>query len=122
MNIQEMTITELEELKAKWYSVNMESILCIRGVAEELGTCFVSKYTFQLDDINVYVDNYGRYMTVHVGDKLVCSTHQCEQLFIPGEWVAKILALYGEAMQRRQERMDVTKEKKRLDLVAQLTL
>ncbi len=51
------------------------------------------------DAVYVYVDDYGGYMTVHVGGenphrggRPVCSTHATDSFFIPGPWEAAVLA------------------------------
>lgn len=117
------TVEELKQLKKQWYQDAMDKgmIAKIGKVCRELGSKVPAKwgpkYQFDSDGLSLYVDDYGHYMTATYKNKLVCSTHFCEQLFVPGEWEKIIEDQYPEAEKKEEiknsERLH--KEKKQLE-------
>ena len=96
------TLEGLQELKAKTYKLAQTTGIInligkvARALGERVSQNYGPKYRFTTDACEVYVDDYGNFMTVKVDGKLVCSTHN-EKLFVPGPWVASIHAAYLEA-------------------------
>ena len=110
MDIKQMTKEELLKLKYQRYKNATEdgTIDKLYLIAEELGeklsATYGPKYSWDNDQINIYVDNYGHYMTVNIDDKLVCSTHFCDQFIIPGKWLDTVLKSYQEAYEKSKQR------------------
>src|SRR5438046_3119734 len=123
MDIQDMTVAELHDYKAECHRIaDVTGLLHkIADVARWLGRDPVSirepgyrsahgpKYQYSIGtgetEITVYVDDYGRYMTVHLNGKRVCSTHQTERLFVPGEWSSIVAAHWGKAHAARDAKI-----------------
>jgi hypothetical protein len=134
--IKEMTIEELKLLKIDWYRAAVEngSIAMCNLVARTFGRDPISienpgfsstygpKYLWRNGDIEIYVDDYGKYMTVKIDGKLVCSTHVTERLFIPGEWVERVRPFAESAAVKKSEWQLSEAEKKRRELIEELTL
>lgn len=53
--------------------------------------------------IEIFIDNYGNYMTVHLDGKLICSTHVCQKLYIPRDWEDGIEQMYKDAVAKNRE-------------------
>lgn len=130
MDLQKMTIEELEQLKKKWYKDNQENISLICGITREIGehvnANYGPKYQLSITDddgksIKSFVDDYGHYSTVHIDNKLVMSTHN-ERLYIPGKWVNKILDLLPKAQESEQKRKSEKLEKERQKLIYEMSL
>ena len=105
----EETESELNKLKREIYkqSRNDGTISGLALVAREMGrdlsAYYGPKYLFSLGAAEIYLDDYGNYMTVRLGGKLVVSTHN-EQLFAPGLWLKDFLPLIKEAKCKHDER------------------
>lgn len=73
-------------------------------------TGYVSTYgpkrVWSLGNIRIYIDDYGHYMTVHVGEKQVVSTHETKRFIIAGDWLDLVLIYHPGAFARHQERED----------------
>ena len=117
-----MDSAELKALKRQWYVAAVEDgsvALCFR-VARVLGRPQAvgsgPKYSWEADGVSIYLDDYGKYLTVEVGGKRVCSTHDCEQLFVPGEWMNAVrrAAVTAAARQEREEHYREEAERRRL--------
>lgn len=126
LDVEDISIDALKELQKRYYEESdvireMAAIIaCEMGnrLSVDYGPKFVyapddpdgNKYHGKRKGLSIYVDDYGHYMTIHVDGKLVCSTHPTEQLFVPGEWVKRIDAIYKEAYQlmiaRRQQKAE----------------
>lgn len=130
MDLQDMTTEQLHAHKAEQYRV-AEVTGClgkIADVARWIGQDPVSirepgyrsthgpKYQHSIGDIVIYVDDYGRYMTVHVNGKRVCSTHQTDRLFVSGEWSSIVVAHWSKAKAVRDAKIanQVEQERQRL--------
>lgn len=91
-----MTADELKSLKTQWYETARQdgSLALCYLVGRELGTALNSrygpKYLWKFSNVELYVDDYGHYLTVHQDNKLVCSTHDTNRLFVPGSWVESV--------------------------------
>jgi len=117
------TVEELKRLKKEWYQNAMDTgmIAKIGKICRELGNKVPAKwgpkYQFDHGDLSLYVDDYGHYMTASYKDKMVCSTHFCEKLFVPGEWEKIITDHYPKAEKKEEMRTaeKLHKEKKELE-------
>lgn len=127
--LKDMTIQELEETKKQWYFDAMEdgSIMKLteicRHLGEKLPYNYGPKYSFKdggKKEIEIYVDDYGNYMTVKHGDKLRVSTHN-EKLYVKGEWEKLIARLWPLVESKKQEIEAAKLEKTRLELLNILT-
>jgi len=113
MEIEQMTKEELLKLKNQRYKTAIDNgtisklYLIARELGKELSTTYGPKYSWDKDQINIYVDDYGSYMNVTLDHKLVCSTHFCDQFIIPGEWLDIVLKSYQEAhIKNKQQETD----------------
>lgn len=126
MNLSKLSIKELESLKEKWYDENKETISTIcticRVKGERLDHNYGPKYSLIVDNINIYVDDYGHFALVKVHEKTVMSTHPNEQLFIPGKWVNSVLALLPDVEEIQRKRHEENIEKERKNLIDKLTV
>lgn len=99
----------LPEVKTVWYEQAVTSGILhdIATVARELGeepavsSKRGSQYQWQIDEVIVVVDD-DSYLTVYVGELLVCSTQPTIRLFIPGHWL-HVLAPYMERAQLHEQ-------------------
>lgn len=125
MNLQDMNSKELEALKRKWYVEASDKIQQLYSIARELGDRvphnYGPKYRYADNGLNIYVDDYGHYMTVHLDGKLIVSTHN-ERLYVPGEWESVIHGLYTLANQTEVERNENKEHAEKSKLVDSLTL
>lgn len=100
----------LPQAQQVWYEQALTSGILqdITLVARELGeeaktpSLRALQYTWRLNEVTVYVDDEADYLTVHVGEQLVCSTQPQRRLFIPGHWL-HVLAPYMERSQAHQQ-------------------
>ena len=110
MDIKQMTKKELLELKCQRYKRAVDNgtieklYLIARELGKELSATYGPKYSWNKDQIDIYVDDYGHYMTVNINDKLVCSTHFCDEFIIPGEWINIVLKSYQKAFKKNKQR------------------
>jgi hypothetical protein len=116
MDLEKMTTQELLRLKNERYQASQDNgtIGKLHLIAEELGENFLAtygpKYCWDKDNVRIYVDDYGHYMTVNFNNRLVCSTHPCQQFIILGEWIDIALASYQEAFDKeRKKRLNFEK-------------
>jgi len=81
------TIEELKKLKKQWYedAVKNGDTAKLRNIGrylgEKLNHNYGPKYRFKDDRYDLYIDDYGNYLTLHMDGKLVVSTHN-ERLFV----------------------------------------
>src|ERR1700693_1363266 len=105
MDLTQMTEKELYQLKNKRYeeAIDNKTIEKLSMIARQLGTSlsvnYGPKYIYDSENVQIYVDDYGHYMTVRDGDKLVCSTHPCDRFIIVGEWTSRLLNVYPQAFE-----------------------
>lgn len=123
-----MTSDELRALKAQWYKAACSdgSIALCALVARALGTNldarYGPKYRWVGGAVEIYLDDYGNYMTVEAAGKRVCCTHTCESLFVPGAWMdvvrqaAAVARGHLERAEARQEDADVRRLREVLGL------
>lgn len=100
-----LTNEQLRELIKQRYQEAEDSGLLSRiaDVARELGhdpassdaqgnrtgyrSTYGPKYIWHDGDVEVFVDDYGRYMTVRYRDQRVLSTHRADKFIVYGPWV-----------------------------------
>ena len=78
-----------------------------RELGESLNASYGPKYKFLQGGIEIYVDDYGHYMTVTRKDGLVeelASTHPCSRFIKSGDWLEPLLDNYESAKQKAAER------------------
>ena len=83
-----------------------------RHLGENIRHNWGPKYGFTDGDIRIYVDDYGNYMTVNDGKRLVCSTHN-ERVYIPAvcdEIIAKHFPAAEEIKARKDDERRKQKE------------
>lgn len=130
---EDMDVNEIMEVGMEWYrtalSLNIPATCAL--VARELGEApsvrYGPKYSWEREGIIIYVDDYGKYMTVRDARDLdddidpdyrytkarqVCSTHPCSKLFIPGDWL-EIIAPHIEPAEQRKERREKRRHENR---------
>ncbi len=108
------TAEELAALKRAWFREATETgdLALLGRLGRELGrpvpTRHPPKWHWTREAVSVYDDGYGRFLTVHYGERQVCSTHYCERLFVPGPWLDAVRGarpeLEREAGARETER------------------
>ena len=128
--LRNMTTEELQELKKGWYQQAKEDgsldqcyVVCTM-LGERLNARYGPKYHFQDDENNLelYVDNWGKYFTAEWKGKRVMSTHPCDKLFIPGDWMEVVNTLYPFALEKDRKEKKQREEKQQQQMVAELTL
>ena len=126
MNLKEMSNKELLELKEERYAqaeangiFGKIATVC-RYLGNRLNTRYDPKYSWEHDDINIYVDDYGHYMTMHYNGKEILSTHPCQRFIIPCEAIEKILELYPKAQVIAEEKNANTHKKEKERLLAMI--
>jgi hypothetical protein len=81
-----------------------------RQFGKELDVRYGPKYKWEGEGVVIYVDDYGRCMTVHAnGERLVTSSHKTEKLFVPGPWLAPLLLLMEQAKQAAEAKAEQRK-------------
>lgn len=112
-------------LKASAYNQAREdgTISKLWMVADELGEDmnqrYGPKYQFNHGEIEIYADNYGNFMQIHLSGKLIVSTHN-ERLFVPGPWMDEMQPFIRQAQAKREQREWERDEKRRAELRKQL--
>lgn len=120
--LTDMTVDELKELKREWYreardSGKLKVIATVaRVMGQQMAAKYGPKYQWQHGDISIYLDDYGRYLTVTVDETRVCSTHPTSCLFVPGDWYDVIAAHAPntDAIISRREQSIAERERQRL--------
>lgn len=93
----------LKKLKQEWYNAALKdgTIKMLWKIVQELGKELNAKYgpkwRWKHEDIEIYGDGYGHYLTVHVNGKEVVSTHGCSQLFVRGDWLSRLQPFLTQA-------------------------
>ncbi len=124
-DLREMTVAELDQWKRRWYaeadanSYFADFAVVARTLGKNTDARFI-KYQWEENGIRLYHDIYGGYMTVHVNDRQVCSTHSGDRFITPGEWIDVIRAHANEARLKEQATKAVDDEGQRARLLAQL--
>ena len=125
--LTELTLEELKQLRKDWFAEAMRNgnIKRLAHIARELGNklnhSYGPKYRYQNDVIEIYVDDYGGYMTVKEADKLRVSTHPNEKLYVKGEWEEIINRVYPEVQKTKQTEETSKSEQERLKLIEELS-
>jgi hypothetical protein len=125
---QPLTADELRALKERWFAEGRDSgdLALLGRLGRELGVPVPSghppKYRWDRDGVAVYVDGYGGYLTVHQGERQVCSTHYCTQLFVPGPWLEVVRAAAPELDREARARETEREAERRLTLRRELGL
>lgn len=123
-NLDNMTNEELKELVAARYqaAANAGTLTMLRTIAKELGKMIhpEGKYLWKHNEISVYVDDYGNYMTVAVGPQKVASTLPSERFFIDGSWLDEALSFYEQAKSARDAWQGNQAQKERQELLSRL--
>jgi hypothetical protein len=126
-----MSIEELRVLKEERFTLasNNGVFAGLATIARELGEPvndrFRPKYRWSSADdfaIEIYVDDYGGYMTVKMQGTPVASTHRTEQFIIPGPWVSAVLVHLPEADRRSEVRKESTQQAERESLLAKVVV
>ncbi len=124
--LESLSEDQLRALKKQWYvrACNEGVISTCREIARQLGGDinhnYGPKYTWAQDGVDVYVDDYGKYMTVSYKGRRVCSTHPCDNLFVPGEWVL-VIDQYAQAAKDKSNAKEARRvEERRQQLLGSL--
>ena len=126
-SLSEMSAAELKEQKINWYTeattnCNINNLYLIaRSMGQRLSHNYGPKYEYRDGDLVIYVDDYGGFMTVHKGGKLIVSTHN-EKLYITGEWEEIIARLTPFATDQVTKRQTKGEEIERIKLLKELSL
>lgn len=131
MNTQDMTIEQINELKARRYTEAQQGRVFhkLAVVARELGkdpaspgymSTYGPKYIWKHASIEIYVDDYGNYMTVNFNGRKVASTHDCDRFIIPGGWQDVALAFFGSAQEKADQREYKRQQERKQKLLAQV--
>jgi hypothetical protein len=95
-------------------------------LARELGqpvpTRHPPKWHWTREGVSVYADGFGGYLTVHQGERQVCSTHACEHLFVPGPWLDVVRGARPELEREAGARETEAEAARRLALRRELGL
>jgi hypothetical protein len=124
--LNEMSSKELEDLKKKLYKENTDNgnikklYTIARMLGEHVNANYGPKYLYKKGETEIYVDDYGGYMTVQVGDNKKVSTHFCNNLYVPGEWEAIITEVYPSAKEKLEANKLQTEQRAKSDLLSQL--
>lgn len=129
--LSDLSLKELKELKEQWHQQATKdgTIILLTQIAKTLGEQLPAncgpKYLFKDNQIEIYVDCYGGYMTVKVDGKLKVSTHN-EKLYAKGEWeknipiwVAKMQPIIQQNIESAEE---VERKKNIITIVIKYTL
>lgn len=123
--LNEMTVKELENLKRTLYKDNTENgnihklYTIARMLGEEVKHSYGPKYLYKYGENEIYVDDYGHYMTVRASGQLVVSTHT-DKLYVPGEWESVLTEAHPLAEEKLQRQSNAEEQKAKSDLLAQL--
>ena len=127
MNLEELSLEELQKLRTESYKKAtddgvFENIYLVGKIlGNDLHENYGPKYSWNHEDVAIYIDNYGNYMTVHYKDKKVCSTHPCTKLFADGEWVSIIMKYLPEAKAVQERKQQESEQRMRQKLIQELT-
>lgn len=111
-DLDKMTLDELYALRAERRKAAKENQVFFklseiaRVFGEKVPHNYGPKYSYINKDIEIYVDDYGNYMTVHShkkGKMLASFGSKEDGFIIPGEWLDDVLELYPEAEEVRKK-------------------
>lgn len=124
-----LSTDELRGVQREWYreAIAQELPAKLALIARELGEALSVRYgpkyewlDVEGEAICIYADDYGHYMTVHVGPRLVCSSHPTQELFVPGPWLDRALAFVALATEKRDAKRAIAAEEERQRQLASL--
>lgn len=125
--LKDMTVAESEAYKAELYKVNSENgninklyTIC-RMLGVDVAHNWGPKYIYKEGPIEIYVDDYGNYMTLKIAGKERVSTHACDKLYSPGDWEEIIDRLYPAAQDKLNAQIANQNDKRKDDLLNQLS-
>ena len=126
IDIDKMSNDQLKALRKQRYQEAIDNgtigrigMVC-RYLGQKVPAKYGPKYLWDCGKINVYVDDYGHYMTASVDGKTILSTHSCDQFIIPGPAIDKILEFYPESDKKRTEKKDGFYQAEREKLLSQI--
>lgn len=135
--VENLTIEQLTTLRREYYQasdgVRAMAATTAREIGERLSVNYGPKYVYAPDDpdmekfyaqrsgLVIYVDDYGNYMNIYVDQRLVCSTHATNQLFVPGAWVRRIDEVYPDVYAKVVARREIKLHNQRKNLIDELT-
>lgn len=109
--VEDMDIDELKALIAERYSKATRTglLTACAEIADELGTVIDHTYRKcawedEANDIRIFHDSYGGYLTVHVKGRQVCSTHSTKRFVVPGSWQGIVYRTYQDAVKKKEAR------------------
>lgn len=121
-DIKDMSLEELKKVKNDWFleATANGNLAKIRTIGRKLGklqpAAYGPKYLYQEDTMQIFVDDYGGYFTLHYNGKLKVNTHECEKLYVKSEWEGMIDYYYQKAI-GIEELKNTQEEKERLKLI-----
>lgn len=127
-NLSDMTLKELKELRKEWYkqAVDDGSIARCYKVCTIIGELFDPEYgpKYRLLNVKNGLDlyHYGNYIIATWKGKQVMSTHPCERLFIPGNWMKIVDELYMVAVEKQRQEKERQDNQRRQELQAKLII
>lgn len=124
MDTNSKTLEELKQLRREWYenARNEGKFGKLSQIARVLGVRvphnYGPKWEFIDGDTRIYVDDYGNYMTVRIGNRLVCSTHNeaiyipdvCDEIIVKGYPVVEQIMAEKKAEDERLQASKLQKE------------
>lgn len=124
MDYNNMSNDQLKSLIVENYrkAVNEGVIRKLSFIAEKLGenlnANYGTKYRYKLNGMEIFVDNWGGYMTVvdHNRKKTILSTHYCDCFIIIDDRIENLLAQYPDALEvsMKKKANDLNREKQLL--------
>lgn len=130
----EYTVEQLQQIKKQAFqdaitvsedgSPSKVQILYLIGryLGESTNAKWGPKYRFVRDNCEIFIDDYGHFMTVKVDDKYVCHTHGNENLFVNGPWFDDLAPLLLDAVRERDARKQAQDQKESQQLMEQLQI
>lgn len=131
IDVSNLTANEIADLRKSLYLASTEvrnaCLTICRQLGESLSVSYGPKFKWSYDELvggldspdrqlEIYVDDYGGYMTVHYRGNQVLSTHDAEKLFVPGGWVQIIREQAPNAYRVAAERAKKREERRRKHL------
>ena len=129
MDYKDLSLEDLKKIKKEWCANAkadgslIKIYLVGRVLGERIPHNYGPKYRWQYQGINLYIDDYGDYMTVDYNGKRVCNRDgNYVGLFIPGEWMNIISEAAIKAKEIQKQREIDREEEERQNLLKELGL